>query len=645
MATPKEDGPVCYYFDDVVVDRDNFRVLKAGQVRTLEPRAFDVLTHLIANRGRVVEKQELFEQVWKQAFVTDNALTRAVKEIRRVIGDDATSPRYIETIPKRGYRFIAEVRTSDGDEAVTVELSPRRPEDVVAALNYRIRGKLGQGGGGVVYLAEDTRLERTVVLKFLTEELVADEVARRRFLREARLASSLDHPNICTIYEINETGGLHFIVMQYAEGETLKQFINGRPLDTDAALAIAVQITDAIRSAHEQGIVHRDIKPGNIVITRKGQVKVLDFGLAKPIASPAGRTAREATELTRQGAQLGTPAYMSPEQARGLAVDHRSDIFSLGVVLYEMVTGRSPFKGRNKTPVDVMYSVLHDHPRSVSDINERVGDELRAIIERAMEKDPARRYQTAAELLEDLRRLKQDSLSAIESEVARKSSWGRRPLFSVASKPVSRRAAIAAVVALVAVATSVWIYWRVANLRWASRQIPRIEEMAQAENYFEAYALALRAQEYLPGDPDLARLMPVISDSFSVTTEPAGASVYLKRFSSDRAAPRELIGTTPFDNRRIARGQYILSIEKEGFAPVERTISSALQRVGTTLQPPSYALSRWVNEIVPIEEASVINEKLVEAGKVPARMVFIPGGRYRLISWARPTEAVVALGD
>jgi serine/threonine-protein kinase len=410
MATPETASPSCYYFDDVTVDRQNFRIQKNDEVRSLEPRAFDLLVYLIEQRGRVVEKQELFDRVWKEAFVTDNALTRAIKEIRRAIGDDASSPRYIETLPKRGYRFIAEVKSAT-DATPAAPAEARGAEDLAEALNYKIVGKLGQGGGGVVYLARDTRLQRAVVLKFLSEELVADERARKRFLREARLASALDHPNICTIFEINEANGLDFIVMQYVEGKTLKQIITGRPLEIDAALAIAIQVADGLAAAHQQKIVHRDIKPGNIVISDTGRVKILDFGLAKSLAYSTVASSEDATELTRQGAQVGTPAYMSPEQVRGEKIDHRSDIFSFGAVLYTMVTGRSPFKGKNKTPVDIMHSVAHERPPSASELNDRVPAELEAIIERAMAKDPGERYQTIQDLLEDLQRLKQHSQS------------------------------------------------------------------------------------------------------------------------------------------------------------------------------------------------------------------------------------------
>jgi eukaryotic-like serine/threonine-protein kinase len=652
MVAREEHSPSCYYFDDIIVDRESFRLLKAGQARTLEPRVFDLLIFLIKNRGRVIEKQELFEQVWKQAFVTDNALTRAVKEIRRAIGDDASAPRYIETIPKRGYRFIAEVRSSA--EVKPLEGRTPRPEEIVSALSYRVLKKLGQGGGGVVYLAEDTRLNRAVVLKFLSEELAANEIARKRFLREARLSSALDHPNICTIYEVNEIAGLDFIVMQHAEGQTLKQVIAGKPLDIESTLSIALQIADALRAAHEQSIIHRDIKPANIIITRKGQVKILDFGLAKSLVYAEGDKAAGVTELTEQGAQLGTPAYMSPEQARGEPADHRSDIFSFGVVLYEMATGRVPFKRRSQA--ETMNAVINTPHTPITGLNSSVPTELAAVIDRALAKEPNDRYQNIEQMLSDFRHIAvhsgslRHSLDIPDGVLTPYASLKRRTVLTkvknaLLADSMKRRIALA-VIAMAVVAAAVWFYWRSTNLRWAKEQIPHIVQLAQEQKYFEAYDTAIQVLKYLPDDPAIARLMPTISDTISVETEPAGASVFLKRFSPDqsgRLPPRELVGATPINNLRIARGDHVIYIEKDSYAPIERTISTAFSRFGTALLPASSALSRVGD--VPVEEPSIIKQKLIEADKVPSRMVFVPGGDYRLVSWGKPTEAGVRLDD
>src|SRR3954462_14490993 len=227
--------------------------------------------------------------------------------------------------------------------------------------SYKILEKLGAGGQGTVYKAIDSKLGRTVVIKVLPDELVAKDANRKRFEREARLASSLDHPNICTIFDLNEIDGIHFIAMQYIDGRNVRQLVNGRPLQLESALSIVIQVTDALAVAHAQGIIHRDIKAGNVMVNTQGQAKVLDFGLAKLLDDDAARTSGiHHTELTEVGIPYGTATYAAPEQARGDRVDSRADIFSTGVLLYEMLSGTWPFRG--KTAVDVRHAVLHDEP-------------------------------------------------------------------------------------------------------------------------------------------------------------------------------------------------------------------------------------------------------------------------------------------
>jgi serine/threonine-protein kinase len=266
--------------------------------------------------------------------------------------------------------------------------------------HYRLEQELGRGGMGRVHKAFDLSLNRTVVLKLLGPEFAPDSAYRNRFLREARLASALDHPNICIIYEIAEWEDQYFIAMQYIPGKTLKRTIAGRPLGMDVLLPISLQIADAIATAHSRGIVHRDIKSSNIIVTPRGQAVVLDFGLAKLLREqePAAQT-----DITQLGAPLGTPAYMSPEQARTERVDHRSDIFSFGVVTYEMATGRLPFRG--KTNIDMMHSVINDRPAPASDLNKRIPTPLAAVIDRAMAKRAADRYQSMKEMIEELRQV------------------------------------------------------------------------------------------------------------------------------------------------------------------------------------------------------------------------------------------------
>jgi serine/threonine-protein kinase len=326
-----------------------------------------------------------------RACAGDEGLRR---ELESLLISDEQAGAFIESPPAR---MAADLLSES-------QAKPGKGERIA---HYEILAPLGSGGMGEVYVARDIGLGRKVALKLLPPSLTADAQLRARFFREAQLASTLDHPNICTIHEVGQSANSLFIAMQYIEGETLKEFIGSRPLKLDALLSISLQVANALAAAHDQGIIHRDIKSNNIIITPRGQVKVLDFGLAKAMDGSDRREGKAETELTanltRTGAVMGTPNYMSPEQARGERVDHRSDVFSLGVVIYEMASGKVPFKRKSQT--ETMNAVINEPHRPVAEFNEAIPAQLSAVIDRALAKEPAERYQGMGEMLADLRQV------------------------------------------------------------------------------------------------------------------------------------------------------------------------------------------------------------------------------------------------
>jgi serine/threonine protein kinase/dienelactone hydrolase len=466
------------------------------------------------------------------------------------------------------------------------ELSPGS----TLAGKYNIIEVSGRGGMGIVYKAKDTKLKRSVALKFLPPELILDEEAKERFVLEAQAAAALSHPNICTIHEIDEEAGKSFIAMEYVEGQSLRTKIEKGPLEIDEALNISMQVAEGLEEAHKKGIIHRDIKSANIMVTYKGQAKVMDFGLAK---------VKGATLLTREGTTLGTVAYMSPEQAKGKEVDNRSDIWSLGVIMYEMLSGQLPFKGEREA--SILYSVVHEEPKPLKEIKRDLPLELQQIIARALKKKPESRYASASEMLKDLRKY-QDVLRAEEL-----GAFNLRTLLRRIRKP---RVAIPAVsLVLVISLVAVWFFNRQANIRWARQEIlPEIERLIEANwrDFTEPYKLAEMAEEYIPNNPKLTELFSKCSLNINIKTEPPGADIYMKEYKAPDSE-WEYLGVSPIENIRLPIGIFRWKIEKEGYEPVMAASST-------------WDIGGGKKLLIPHDLMRMLDEK----GSIPEEMVRVP---------------------
>lgn len=465
---------------------------------------------------------------------------------------------------------------------------------------YEILAQIGAGGMGEVYRARDTRLERIVAIKVLPAHCSAELDLHTRFTQEARSISALQHPNICVIHDIGAQDGVDYMVMEHVSGRTLDQCIPPGGLPLNVAVKYALQVAEALARLHGAGIVHRDLKPSNIMVDETGLVKVLDFGLAKIGAAgvaPAAIT-QAPTITTKPGMIVGTVVYMSPEQAEGKPVDARSDVFSFGAVLYEMLTGTRAFQGDSNAAM--LSAIMRDDPKPLAEVRRETPAELRRIVERCLRKDPAARPASGGELAKEL--------SACR-ELLFPESGGVFTPARLAREVKRPRVLVPALLAVGALALGVlWMVEHAREKRWAREvAIPEISQLYDQGKLPEAYAMAVRAERALPDDPALKKLWPLISYDLSIESSPPGATLWRKGYE-DANAQWEAVGTTPLKIRQ-PRGTFLWKFEKAGF--------------NTAVLMTQGILTRFV----PTGEPGAVRVQLDESGKAPAEMVRVsPAG-------------------
>jgi hypothetical protein len=459
---------------------------------------------------------------------------------------------------------------------------------------YSIVESLGAGGMGVVYRALDQRLERTVAIKILSPGVLTGPEARYRFRREALALAKVNHPHIATVYDVGEQDGIDYIVMECVPGQSLAAKLSAGPLPAREATAIALQVAQALEEAHEQGVIHRDLKPANVMITPKGQAKVLDFGLAKLLTPTDAETTQHLIETC---GPAGTPLYMSPEQITGANLDARADLWSLGVLYYEMLTGQTPF--RKSSSLAILRAITEEPLTPIQEVRPDIPDQVAQIISHMLEKDPAKRLQTAAQAAQQI----SDALARMSGFV---------PVEEIHAVSRRRWIALAAAIVLIAAAIGVWLYRRAADRLWARDHAPaQIDEFISGRRPLEAFGLLKKAEKILPSDPRLRQIADANTQRVTIESEPSGAEVELKDYLTPDAAWYKL-GTTPLQNVRIPKGYFRWRVAKSG--------------VGEVIGAP--------------ENDGEMHFSIAAAKGAPAGMVLAPGGYWTtyasFLGWIGP---------
>jgi len=480
--------------------------------------------------------------------------------------------------------------------------------------HYRIVEKIGEGGMGEVYRARDERLDRDVAIKVLPEEVSNTRDRVRRFEREARAVAKLDHPNILTIHDFGTDQSVTYAVMELLEGKSLRELIFAGELNTERTLQYAQEIADGLAAAHDRGIIHRDLKPENIFLTRSGRIKILDFGLAKLGGRDEDRAAATQTPtetlFTVPGTVMGTVAYMSPEQVHGELADARSDIFSLGVVLYEMLTGQRPFQGATSAATSA--AILHNDPPPLEEIGFSAPQALTTIVQRCLNKKPVERYLSAHELGEALRACPLTRGTSFRGLTLRQVGWRRWPLYLGLGSVVIAGTLVAATQ-----------FRQRERIRWAQNEaLPQIADLVANEEYIAAFDLAEEAEPYLSSNPIMVRLWGEMARYVSLNTEPPGASVEFREYGHPESRWRHL-GRTPLQTARIPYGFFVWRITRDACDGVEMASSGV---------------------VFPLaDDRGTI--PLLDAGAAPPGMVRVAGGEHRLDLPAHLGQPAVVMDD